>query len=150
MKDSSEGQARLKRQVDRENEYISRFMEKQDEEAQARKKPKPDISASTEGGAEGGQQQPMEVAQHPIRYGLAPSASPSASSSCERLPDDTDPKRQKIEPQDAENPMETNIVERLCQDDMRWDLHNTEDMCEKEDPELQRKAADFSYYDENS
>ena len=46
--------------------------------------------------------------------------------------------------------METNIVERLFQDDMKWDLHNTGDMCEKEDPELQRKAADYSYYDENS
>ena len=144
MKDSSEGQARLKRQVDRENEYISRFMEKQDEEAQARKKPKPDISASTEGGAEGGQQQPMEVAQVPAVHGG------SASSSRERPPDDSIPKRQKIEPEHDENPMETSIVERLCQDDMRWNLHNVEDMCEEEDPELQRKIADYSYYDENT
>ena len=46
--------------------------------------------------------------------------------------------------------METNIVERLFQDDMKWGLHNIEDMCEQEDPELRRKAADYSYYDENS
>ena len=46
--------------------------------------------------------------------------------------------------------METNIVERLFQDDMKWDLHKAEDMCEQEDPELQRKIADYSYFDANT
>ena len=46
--------------------------------------------------------------------------------------------------------METNIVERLFQDDMKWEVNNTADMCEKENPELQRMTADYSYYDENS
>ena len=46
--------------------------------------------------------------------------------------------------------METNLVERLFQDDMRWEVNNTADMCEKEDPELQRRAADYSYFDENT
>ena len=50
MTETGEGQARLKRQVDRENEYISRLMEKQDGEEQAKKKVKPDIMASPEGG----------------------------------------------------------------------------------------------------
>ena len=46
--------------------------------------------------------------------------------------------------------METNLVERLFQDDMKWEVNNTADMCEKEDPELQRRAADYSYFDENT
>ena len=46
--------------------------------------------------------------------------------------------------------METNLVERLFQDDMKWDLNSAEDMCEKESPELERMASDYSYYDENS
>ena len=46
--------------------------------------------------------------------------------------------------------METNMVERLFQDDMKWDLNSAEDMCEKESPELERMAADYSHYDENS
>ena len=63
MKDSEAGQARLKRQVDRENEYISRVMEKHDAEEQAKKKARPCVEASSqEGGAEE-IQQPMEVSQ---------------------------------------------------------------------------------------
>ena len=46
--------------------------------------------------------------------------------------------------------METSIVERLFQDDMKWDVNNVEDMCEKEDPELQQRSADYAYFDENS
>ena len=42
------------------------------------------------------------------------------------------------------------MMERLFQDDMKWDVNNTEDMCAKEDPDLQRRAADYAYYDENS
>ena len=142
MKDTDEGQARIKRQVDRENEHIGRILEKQDEEEHAKKKAKPDHMASSEGGAEV-IHQPMELSQVPEVQG-------GASSSRDRPLDDHDPKRQKVEPKNEENTMETNIVERLFQDDMKWDLHNTEDMCEKEDPELQRKTADYSYYDENS
>ena len=144
MKESGEGQARLKRQVDREHEYISRILEKHDGEENARKKPKPDHMANSEGGADEGAQQPMDVGQVPAVLGGG------ASSSRERSLDDSEPKRQKVDPESAENPMETNIVERLCQDDMSWHLHNVEDMCEKEDPELQRKIADYSYFDENT
>ena len=50
MKDSDEGQARLKRQIDRENEYISRCMEKHDTGEQVKKKAKPTTEASTAGG----------------------------------------------------------------------------------------------------
>ena len=70
----------------------------------------------------------MEVSQ-------APAGPSSASSSRERPSDDNDPKRQKTEPKNEETLMETNMVERLFQDDMKWDLNSTEDMCEKESPE---------------
>ena len=50
MKDNDEGQARLKRQADRENEYISRVLEKHDAEEHAKKKAKPGVEASSEGG----------------------------------------------------------------------------------------------------
>ena len=134
MKGTGEGQARLKRQADREDEYISRLLEKQDEEENAKKKPKPDHLASSTGEAVEGAHQPMDVAPvPPVPVG------DGASSSRYRPTDDSEPKRQKVEPEVPENPMETNIVERLCQDDMSWDLHNVEDMCEKEDPELQRR-----------
>ena len=144
MKETGEGQARLKRQVDRENEYISRFMEKHDVGEQAKKKARPTTEECSEGGA-AGEQQPMEVSQVPV-----PAGHSDASSSRERPVDDNDPKRQKVEPKNEESHMETNIVERLFQDDMKWDLNNTEDMCEKENPELQRMSADYSYYDDNS
>ena len=90
MKETGEGQARLKRQADRENEYISRLMEKQDAEEHAKKKVRPATEASPEGGAEA-VQQPMEVSQ-------APEGPSSASSSRERPSDDNYPKRQKTEP----------------------------------------------------
>ena len=73
-----------------------------------------------------------------------------ASSSRQRPIDDHDQKRQKIEHMNEETSMETNIVERLFQDDMKWEVNNTEDMCEKDNPELQRMAADYAYFDENS
>ena len=60
MKETGDGQARLKRQVDRENEYISRIMEKEDAEEQAKKKARPDMEASTKGGVVE-VQQPMDV-----------------------------------------------------------------------------------------
>ena len=144
MKGTEEGQSRLKRQVDREHEYISRILEKEDGEESAKKKPKPDQAESSEGGTAEGVHQPMDVAPVPSVPGGG------ASSSRERPPDDSEPKRQKVDPEAETNPMETNIIERLCQDDMRWDLHTVEDMCEKEDPELQRKIADYSYFDENT
>ena len=144
MKESTEGQTRLKRQVDREHEYISRILEKEDGDESAKKKPKPDQVACSKGGAGEGVHQPMDVGQVPAVLGSG------ASSSRERPPDDNEPKRQKMDPETEANPMETNIVERLCQDDMHWSLHNVEDMCEKEDPELQRKIADYSYFDENT
>ena len=46
--------------------------------------------------------------------------------------------------------METNMVERMFQDDMKWGLNSVDDMCEIEDPELHRRAADYGYYDENT
>ena len=144
MKETCEGQPRLKRQADRENEYISRYMEKHDAGEHAKKKSRPTTAACSEGG-EDVVQQPMEVSQVPVPEGHG-----GASSSRERPVDDNDPKRQKVEPKSEETHMETNIVERLFQDDMKWDLNSAEDMCEKAPPELQRMAADYSYYDENS
>ena len=142
MKDNDEGQARLKRQADRENEYINGVLEKHDAEEHAKKKAKPGVEASSEGGAQE-VQQPMDVSQVPDGHS-------GASSSRERPTTDNHPKRQKIEPKNEDAPMETNMVERLFQDDMKWDLNSAEDMCAKEDPELQRRAADYAYYDENS
>ena len=113
MKETDDGQARLKRQVDRENEFINRFMEKHDEGEQAKKKARPTTEACSEGGA-AGEQQPMEVSQVPV-----PAGHSDASSSRERPVDDDDPKRQKVEPKNEESHMETNIVERLFQDDMK-------------------------------
>ena len=46
--------------------------------------------------------------------------------------------------------METNMVERMFQDDMKWNLNTIEDMCEKENPDLLRRAADYAYFDENT
>ena len=119
-------------------------MEKSDLGEQARKKVKPTTEACPEGG-EAGAPQPMEVAQVPVHGGHS-----GASSSRERPAEDVDPKRQKIEPKSEETHMETNMVERLFQDDMKWDLNSAEDMCEKDSPELERMATDCSYYDENS
>ena len=141
MQQSSKGQARIKRQIDRENEHISRILEKNDTEEQAKKKVKPDAEASIQGGATEADQ-PMEIVP-------AVRSQSRASSSWER-PDDTDPKRQKIEPSVEEEPMETNMVERMFQDDMRWNLDTIEDMCEKENPDLLRRAADYAYFDENT
>ena len=50
MQETGEGQARLKRQVDKENEYFSRILEKHDAEEQAKKKARPDTEASAKGG----------------------------------------------------------------------------------------------------
>ena len=85
----------------------------------------------------------MEVSQ-------VPQGQSGSSSSRERPTDDNASKRQKVEPKNEEHPMEINMVKCLFQDDMKWEVNYTEDMCEKEDPELQRKVADYSYYDENS
>ena len=110
MQKSNEGQARIKRQIDRENEHISRILEKHDTEEQVKKKAKPDTEASPQGGATEADQ-PMEIVP-------AVRSQSRASSSWER-PDDTDPKRQKTEPSVEEEPMETNMVERMFQDDMQ-------------------------------
>ena len=141
MQQSSKGQARIKRQIDRENEHISRILEKNDTEEQAKKKVKPDAEASIQGGATEADQ-PMEIVP-------AVRSQSRASSSWER-PDDTDPKRQRTEPSVEEEPMETNMVERMFQDDMKWNLNTIEDMCEKENPDLLRRAADYAYFDENT
>ena len=50
MKDTEEGQARLKRQVDRENEYISRFMESMTQESRSRRKRSPPRRRAQKGG----------------------------------------------------------------------------------------------------
>ena len=142
MQQSSEGQARIKRQIDRENEHISRILEKHDTEEQTKKKAKPDAEASPEGGA-------AEVDQSMDTTPAVGSQS-RASSSWESPTDDTEPKRQKTEPRVEEEPMETNMVERMFQDDMKWNLNTIEDMCEKENPDLLRRAADYAYFDENT
>ena len=54
MQKSSEGQARLKRQTDPENEYLSRVLEANDQKEPAWKKVRSDVVASPEGGAPGG------------------------------------------------------------------------------------------------
>ena len=86
-------------------------MEQHDAEEQTKKKARPGASASSEGGAEE-VQPPMEVSQ--VLEGPS-----GASSSRERPLDDHDQKRQKIEHMNEETSMETNIVERLFQDDMK-------------------------------
>ena len=113
MQKTEAGQARLKRQADRENDYFSRVLEKHDQEEQSKKRPKVDLEASPAGG------------DH--------NAEPSEHIDA-----------------DGDQAMAANMVERLFQDDMQWALNNVEDMCEKENPELQRYLADYSYFDENS
>ena len=45
---------------------------------------------------------------------------------------------------------ETNMAERMCQDDFKCNLDYVEDMCEDEATELKLIMADFAYYDENT
>ena len=51
LQQTNEGQERLKRQADRENEFYSKVLEKHDLDEQAKKKAKTDLEASAEGGA---------------------------------------------------------------------------------------------------
>ena len=71
--------------------------------------------------------------------------------------DGADSKRLKLP--DGERPntdfegdqeMETNMAERMYQDDFKWNLDYVEDMCEDEAPGLKQTMADYACYDENT
>ena len=46
--------------------------------------------------------------------------------------------------------METNMAERMYQDDFKWNLACVEDTCEDEATELKQTTADYVYCDENT
>ena len=46
--------------------------------------------------------------------------------------------------------METSMVERMFQDDMKWNIDSLDDMCEKDNVDLVRSIGDYSYFDENT
>ena len=67
--------------------------------------------------------------------------------------DGADHKRMKLP--DGETPntdiegdqeLETNMAERMYQDDFKWNLDHVEDMCEDEATELKQTMADYAYY----
>ena len=46
--------------------------------------------------------------------------------------------------------MDVSIVERIMQEDMKWDEEAVSDMCMSDDIELKRRETDLEYYDENT
>ena len=135
MKNTPDGQDRLKRQRDRWNEQLDRLLEAQNPETQANKKLKIDSDISSEGGPEEQVKSKRDVddedegtAKRPRHLG---GDEPNTDSQ-------------------GDQQMETNLIERLFQDDFKWNLNNVEDMCEKDDQELKQKMADYSYFDENT
>ena len=76
---------------------------------------------------------------------------------CDCEADGADSKRMKLPDRERPNPdfegnqeMETNVAERMYQDDFEWNLDYVEDMCEDEAAELKQTLADHAYYDENT
>ena len=116
MQQSAEGQSRIKRQADRENEQLTRLLVQQDQaEEQAKKKAR--VEDTDE----------------------APSSSttPSQGASTKVLARSDD---------EGDQEMEVSVTERLCQDDFCWQLNSVEDMCEPDPAELQQYSADFAYF----
>ena len=61
------------------------------------------------------------------------------------------PDRERPNPDfEGDQEMETNVAERIYQDDFEWNLDYVEDMCEDEAAELKQTLADHAYYDENT
>ena len=139
LKETSEGQGRLKRQIDRENEYLSKVLEEHDRDEQARKKVRGDAA-----GSNGAQDSGPGENVCPKR---APEGDEEGGEAKRRKsPEGARP----LQDHEGDEKMEVNMAERVFQDDMKWNVDAVEDMCEEEDPELQRWAADFSYFDENT
>ena len=46
--------------------------------------------------------------------------------------------------------MEITLVEKLMQEDMKWNQSLRSDMCTTEHPDMRRMEVDMNYYDENS
>ena len=71
-------------------------------------------------------------------------------------PADPEPKRVRFNPvveehtidPDGDQEMAVSMVERMYQDDLKWTLGSVDDMCAKDDPEMDRMVKDFAYYDE--
>ena len=62
-------------------------------------------------------------------------------------------KMPRLEPNtdnEGDHEMEANAFERMFQDDVKWTLNSVDDMCVEDDPEVQRVAQDYAYYDENT
>ena len=45
---------------------------------------------------------------------------------------------------DGDQEMAVSMVERMYQDDMKWTLNSVDDMCEKDDPEMERMTNDLT------
>ena len=51
---------------------------------------------------------------------------------------------------EGDQEMETNMAERMHQDDFKWNLDYVEDMCEDEATNLKQTMADYAHHDENT
>ena len=131
FKNSSQGQGRLKRQIDREHEYYSRVLQA---EEQAQKKQKLHTSGSPEGvdversSTKRSQEQPEEGEKRSRKMSIAAGASaetePRAANG--NTTEDTvmDSAMEHVDT-DLNTDMETNLMERMFQDDMKWTVLKT-------------------------
>ena len=165
MRNTSEGQDRLRRHQDRENEHHSPLLEPHDRYKPIRKRAKTDTGDDSEAGrlviteTDG-----MKHSNEGDNKCDTKKRRPEGDVGLERLnrnadceTDGADSKRMKLP--DGKRPntdfegdqeMETNLAEPMYQDDFEWNLAYVEDMCEDEAAELKQTMADHAYYDENT
>ena len=165
MRNTSEGQDRLKRRQDRENEHLSRLSEPHDPYSHIHKRAKTD----TRDDSEAGRQVNIDTdgTKHSNESDNKCDSNrrrPERDVGFERLTrkpdcgaDGTDHRKMKLP--DGERPnadiegdqeMETNMAERMYLDDLKWNLDHVEDMCEDEATNLKQTMADYAHHDENT
>ena len=139
--------------MDREHEYCNRVLQA---EEQAQKKQKLHTSGSPEGvdversSTKRSQEQPEEGEKKSRKMSTAAGASVETEprAAIDNTIEDTemDPAVEHVDNKE----LETKLMERMLQDDMKWTLNHVEDMCEGENQELLRVVADISYENEKT
>ena len=165
MRNTQEGQDRLKRQTDRENEYLERVLESNDPSKQVNKKARTETGDNSEGGCHnniaGKRNNEGDDAEGEAKRGKAsgdvevkrlkrdPEGANTQGEEEAKRPKLPGGERPNADPE-GDQEMEVSMLERMCQDDFKWNLNNVEDMCEEDAPELRQATADYAYYDENT